>query len=195
MNAGNATQWIVNVGIEPNDGFFPTAMGASKSKASKDKPRMVTKAKKQEQTKHVRLLVLHKNSQQAQPGTDNFCDALNTYPPPGSINVAHSNVKILEIPDDGRFSEPMKNEIRPWISEWVNQDRVFLICLLTDCDLQSLTTGTNFENDNRIIVFRFTNPPVNFPCICVNVDFYTATPGNMKENLDELAATIMAGGQ
>lgn len=170
-------------------------MGASKSKASKDKPRMVTKAKKQEQTKHVRLLVLHKNSQQAQPGTDNFCDALNTYPPPGSINVAHSIVKILEIPDDGRFSEPMKNEIRPWISEWVNQDRVFLICLLTDCDLQSLTTGTNFENDNRIIVFRFTKPPVNFPCICVDVDFYTATPGNMKENLDELAATIMAGGQ
>ncbi|CAB3977507.1 Hypothetical predicted protein [Paramuricea clavata] len=169
-------------------------MGASKSKASKDKPRMVTKAKK-EQTKHVRLLVLHKNSQQPQPGTDNFCDALNTYPPPGSIKVAPSNVKILQIPDAGHFSESMKNEIRPWISEWLNQDRVVLVCKLTDCDLQSLKRGTNFENDNRIIVFRFTNPPVNFPiCICVDVDFYTATEGDMKEKLDELAATIMAGG-
>ena len=153
-------------------------MGNGKSKDEKQKPR-VAKPQKQMQTKRVRLLVLHNNSQQPQPGTDRFCDALNSE---GSIKV-DDNVKIFEIPDNGQLPESVKNEITSWMSG----GRIVLVCLLSDYDVHA-----NFGNDNRIIVFRFSNPPVNFPCMCIDVDFYTASPRNIKEKLDELVSTIQA---
>ena len=112
----------------------------------------------------VCLLVLHKNGQQ--PGTGNLVDALNTYPPPGSIEVSHE--KTSPIPDDGR----LPNSVRNTIQTWIRNGYIVLICLLTDCDLGDL-------NQNKVIVFH-------------GKDFYTAGPGEMKNKLDDVAAQIHA---
>jgi hypothetical protein len=159
-------------------------MGVGKSKDEKQKPRVV-KPQKQTQTKRVRLLVLHNNSQQPQPGTGRFCDALNSE---GNIMV-DGDVKIFEIPDNGQLPESVKNEITSWMS----RGRIVLVCLLTDYDVHA-----NFGNDNRIIVFCFSNPAVcNPPRTCFGVDFYTALPENIKDDItwDELVSTIHDMGQ
>ena len=136
-------------------------MGVGKSKDEEQKPG-VGKPKKQEQTKHVRLLVLHNNSQQPQPGTNKLRNALETYPPPGGIKV--DKTKIVEIPDNGQFPESVKNEITSWMS-----GRIVVVCLLSHYDVQA-----NFGNDN--IVFHFNNP--------------TASKGEIQGSLDDLVTTI-----
>ena len=137
-------------------------MGVGKSKDEEQQPG-VGKPKKQEQTKHVRLLVLHNNSQQPQPGTNRLRNALETYPQAGSIKV--DKTKIVKIPDNGQFPESVKNEITSWMSG----GRIVIVCLMSHYDVQA-----NFGNDN--IVFPFNNP--------------TASIREIQGSLDDLATTI-----
>ena len=165
-------------------------MGGKSSKEQTAKPKIVTRP--EGQTKHIRLLVLHKEPEE--PEMDAFCDAINTYPPPDSLDLDHSdNIKIIKVPDDGLLPESVKNDNTSWISEWLSQGHIILICLLTDCDLKTLIST---EDNNRIIVFCFKTPKVNYPnSICIDVDFKTATTKSINSNLSDLATKIKGDGQ
>ena len=150
-------------------------MGKSESKP-------VVVAQNQDREKRLRLLVLYKKGQEPEEGKDNLCDALNTYPPPGSLNVYED--KVAEIPDSGQLPQ----QIKTWVSEWVKQGLIVPVCLLSDVDVQA-----NFGQSEKIIAFCFKNPPVSVSCpISINVDFFTATPRDMIAEMDELVAAIRA---
>ena len=136
-----------------------------------DTPDMVVE---QRPTKHVSVLVLHNRS--AQPDMQNFCRALNAYPPPSSIEVDEVNSVKMN-----------RQEVTQWVDQRLNQNRVVLICLLYDYDIQFLPNG------NRVIPFCFQNPKVQCPN-CIKVDFDTATQQQIKAKLDRLAALIKGDG-
>ncbi len=164
-------------------------MGGKSSKDQQPRPKIVTR--KQGQTKQIRLLVLYKKPEE--PDMGEFCDALNTYPPTGCLDLHHDDIKKSKVQDDGSISESEKNYITLWISEWLTQGHIVLICLLTDFDLEPLINNEN----NRIIVFCFNNPPVNCSesCISIEVDFETATTESIGANISKLANKIKGDGQ
>lgn len=149
-------------------------------------------------TKHVSLLVLHNKPQR--PEMIHFCRALNAYPPPSSMAITNppqldqqsdSDFKFSKVPDEGLFPESEKNSIETWVSKQLNKGHIILICLLKDYDLESLKKGTIFENDKRLIVFCFKNPPINREgCICIDVDFEKAEPQHIRDNMKDLANAI-----
>ena len=181
MLANELIQYFRNTSIATTVSlyFFSTAMGNTPDKPQPAQTGPVTEERKPKAKKRkVYLMVLYKNGQETHPGTDNLCDALDTYPPPGSIEVHHKETEEIQ---DGHLPEPVRSTIQKWISH----NHIVLICLLTDCDLGGL-------DDGKIIVFCFKNPPVSVPCTCVDADFYTASPGEMRDKLDEVAAKIKA---
>lgn len=166
-------------------------MGGKSSKDQQPEPKIVTR--KHGQTKKLRLLVLHKKTEE--PDMDEFCDALNTYPPRESIELHHGDVRKCKVQDDGTIPDSEKNDITAWISDWLTQGRIVLICLLTDFDHGPLN-----NNDNkRVIVFCFKNPPVDCGqnCICIDVDFETDNVDFGEDNakLSKLANKIKGDGQ
>ena len=162
-------------------------MGPKSSKEQQPKAKIVTR--KQGSTKQIRLLVLHKKSKE--PDMEEFCDAFNSYPSTDNIDLHHGDIKIAKVQDDGSIPESEKNDITSWISDWHGQGRIVLICLLTDFDIGSLIKNEN----NRIIVFCFKNPPVKYGqhCICTDADFES---GNiLSDELSKLVNKIRADGQ
>ena len=133
-------------------------------------------AGEQRPTKHVSLLVLHNRS--APPNMEKFRRALNAYPPPSSIAVDNS-IKKMEISEATNHQD-----VTQWVDGRLNQNRVVLICLLCDYNIQFLS-----NRNSRVIPFCFQNPKVTCPN-CVKVDFDTATQQQIKSNLDSLAALI-----
>ena len=151
-------------------------MGNNEAKHQPEQAQPDTEERKQKGRKpKIYLFVLYRNDQQPQPGTDNLCDALDTYPPPGDITVHQKQTSQIS---DGRLPQAIREKIEALTSK----GNIVLICLLADCDL-----GVSSKN---IIVFKFKNPPVDGPYICVNTDFYTATPREMQENLGEVIDEI-----
>ena len=129
-------------------------------------------------TKHVSLLVLHNRSRP--PDMKKFSRALKAYPPPSSIAV--DDIKLVKIPGDMNH-----RNVTDWVDGHLNQNRVVLICLLCDYDIQFLL------NRNGVIPFCFQNPKVECE-ECVEVDFDTATQRQITTKLDHLAALIKGGG-
>ena len=141
------------------------AMGKPASKPLGEKPRMVSRAKVQGSDKHVRLLVLHRNDTEPTSETYKLRGAIDDYPPPGTLNV--DDFRISKIPDNGQLEEFDKT----WVSEWLRKDRVVLVWLLSEFNVNA-ALGDN----NKIVVTR-------------------TTPDNIDAELDDLVATIKARGQ
>ncbi|XP_028403737.1 uncharacterized protein LOC114526351 [Dendronephthya gigantea] len=152
----------------------------------------------------VSLLVLHNEPEF--PEMKFFCRVLNsdrkiniTMPP--QLNKQNNSddkedFMFSVVPDGGQFPNDKKDAIVAWIKKQIKRKKhVTLLCLLTECNLESLREGTGLENDNRIIPFCFEQPQVNHEdhVICIKVDFKRAVSEDYAEGekLQELVTAIL----
>jgi hypothetical protein len=164
-------------------------MGTGKSTLN-EQPGAIKEHAGQGSTKEVSLLILHKNGQDPEQGNDHITDALNATLQSSSLTVCENEISI--IPDSGVLPE----SVTTWVSQQLSQGRIVLVCLLSDFDVKA-----NFENNRRMIVVYFQNPPVNdpgdkdVPYTYVDVDFFKAKPGKFREKMEKgLVGIIKAGG-
>lgn len=166
-------------------------MGINSSKNEQDQtpsnPRRIQKSS----VKHIRLLILHHES--LLPPRDivyHICDVLNAYTPPGSLEVKEEDVKVLKFPDSGPLPHTECTRTKQWITEWLNQNGTVLVCLLSQCNHQSITDGINLQH-GRIITFSFQIRSEG--CIYVDVDQNNIMgPQDLEAPLQEVVTTIQA---
>lgn len=122
-------------------------------KGNKDKtapPKIIHRGRND--TKHIRLLVLHEESNPPVDVVDHFCDALNAFKPQGSLEIKQRDVKVLQLAGSKSLSESRLAEVKQWISEWLNQNGVVLICLLTSQEVQPFADDINLQG-GKIVAF------------------------------------------
>ena len=170
-------------------------MGNDPSKKGKEKPthpKIISKGRND--TKHLRLLILHDTeSNPPSDAIDYFCDALNEFKPPGSLEIKQRDVKALQL--DGSRSLPGSRltEVKQWISEWLSQNGVVLICLLSTQDVQPFADDINLQG-GKIVAFSFGKSPSSWKeCVSLKVDLKgVESPRDFEGPLEELVATVKA---
>lgn len=147
-------------------------------------------------TKHIRLLVLHEESNPPVPSqdlVDHFCDALNAFKPQGSLEIKQHDVKMLQLAGSKSLSESRLAEVKQWISEWLNQNGVVLICLLTSQEVQPFAGDINLQG-GKIVAFSFGKVPTSWrECVSLNIDLNAVeSPRDFEGPLEELVASVKA---
>lgn len=169
-------------------------MGNDTSKKGKEKTapsRIIPKGRND--IKRIRLLVLHAESNPPSDVVDHFCDALNAFKPPGSLEIKQRDVKVLKLTGSKSLSESRYVEVKQWISEWLNQNGVVLICLLSIQDVQPFADDINLQG-GKIVAFSFGKAPTAWKdCVSLNVDLNAVeSPRDFEGPLEELVATVKA---
>ena len=169
-------------------------MGNDTSKKGKEKPapqRIIPKGRND--IKRIRLLVLHDESNAPSEVVDHFCDAVNAFKPPGSLEIKQRDVKVLKMVGSNSLSETRFGEVKQWISEWLNQNGVVLICLLSTQDVQPFADEINLQG-GKIVAFSFGKAPASWKdCVSLSVDLKAvASPRDFEGPLEELVATVKA---
>ena len=165
-------------------------------------PKIVPKGRNLDDTKHIRLLVLHdKSHPEPRDVVDHFCDAVNAFKPPGSLEIKPSNVKILQLAESdldpsgpSSLSISQRKEVKEWISEWLKQNGVVLICLLTNHNVQPFTEDINLQ-DGKVVAFSLgkQQPAAWKGSVGLGIDLDTITsPRDFEAPLEELVATVKA---
>lgn len=165
-------------------------------------PKIITKGGSLEDTKHIRLLVLHDKSHPAPSDVvDHFCDAINAFKPPGSLEVKQSDIRILQMAGDSQdpssavsLSETQLAEIKPWISEWLKQNNVILICILSNQDVKPFTNEINMQGGKLVAFSLGKRPPIAWKgCLGLRLDpDAISSPRDFENPLEELVATVKA---
>ncbi|KAJ7321443.1 hypothetical protein OS493_035017 [Desmophyllum pertusum] len=168
-------------------------MGNDTSKKGKDKtahPKIIPKGRND--TKCIRLL-LHDESNPPTEVVEHFCDAINALKPQGSLEIKQRDVKILHLSDTKSLSESRRAEVKLWISEWLGQNGVVLICLLSKHDVQPFADDVNVQG-GKIVAFSFGKTPSTWKeCVSLNVDLKDVeSPRDFEGPLEELVATVKA---
>ena len=144
-------------------------------------------------TKLIRLLVLHEESNPPVDVIDHFCDAVNAFKPEGSLEIKQRDVKVLQLAGSKSLSESSLAEVKQWISEWLNQNGVVLICLLSSQEVQSFVDEINLQG-GKIVAFSFGKAPANWrECVSLNIDLKAVeSPRDFEAPLEELFACVKA---
>ena len=173
-----------------------------KGKRQTTYPKVIPKGRSLEDTKHIRLLVLYDTSR-ATPGDviDHFCDAVNAFKPSGSLEIKERDIKILQLTADTNdsssvlsLSESQCTEVKPWISEWLKQNGVVLVCILSKHDIKSFLDDVNLKS-GKLVLFSLgkCNPNAWDGCVRLDLDPEDATsPKDFEDPLEELVATVKA---
>ena len=169
-------------------------MGNDTSKKGKEKTapsRIIPKGRND--IKRIRLLVLHEESNPPSEVVDHFCDAVNAFKPPGSLEIKERDVKVLQLTGSKSLSKSRCAEVKQWISEWLNQNGVVLICLLSVQDVQPFADDINLQG-GKIVAFSFGKAPSTWrDCVSLNVDLNAVdSPRDFEGPLEELVATVKA---
>ena len=165
-------------------------------------PKIIPKGRNLDDTKHIRLLVLHdKDHGTPSDLVDHFCDALNAFKPPGSLEVKQRDIKIMQLADCDQdpssprsLSASQRAEIKPWISEWLKQNGVVLTCLLSSHDVQPFTEDINLQGGKLVAFSLAKRPPATWKgCVGLDLDLDAIkSPRDFEGPLEELVAAVKA---
>ena len=173
----------------------------TKGKERSSHPKILfNKRRSLEDTKHIRLVVLcDKGNLDPSEVVDHFCDALNSFKPAGSLEIKPSDVKILQLTENCFGSSGLSflsqlKEVKAWISQWLMQNGIVLICILTNQNVQPFTDDINLQ-EGKIVAFSLgkQQPAAWKECVRLELDLDTITsPRDFEGPLEELVATIKA---
>lgn len=163
-------------------------------KGNKDKtapPKIIHRGRND--AKHIRLLVVHEESDPPVDVIDHFCDAVNAFKPQGSLEIKQRDVKVWQLAGSKSPSESRLTEVNQWMSEWLNQNGVVLICLLSSQKVQPFADDIDLQS-GKIVPFSFGKAPANWKeCVSLNIDLKAVeSPKDFEGPLEELIASVKA---
>jgi len=173
-----------------------------KGKGQPGNPTIIPKGRSLDDTKNIRLLVLHdKSHPDPNDVVDHFCDAINAFKPPGSLEIKQKDIKIVKLSEGiqdpsgpSSLSESQRVEVKTWISEWLKQNGVVLVCFLSNYDVQPFSDDINIQ-DGKLVAFSIgKSPPAAWKgCVSLDLDLDAIkSPRDFEGPLEELVATVKA---
>lgn len=144
-------------------------------------------------TKNIRLLVVHEESNPPADVIDYFCDAVNAFKPQGSLEIKQRDVKVLQLAGSKSLLESRLEEVKQWMSEWLKQSGVVLVWLLSSQEVQPFADDINLQG-GKIVAFSFGKAPANWrECVSLNIDLKVVeSPRDFEGPLEELVASVKA---
>ena len=163
-------------------------------KANKEKttpPKIIHRGRND--TKHLRLLVVHEESTPPVDVIDYFCDAVNAFKPQGSLEIKQRDVKVLQLADSKSLLESRLAEVKQWMSEWLKESGIVLVCLLSSQEVQPFADDINLQG-GKIVAFSFGKAPANWrECVSLNIDLKAVeSPRDFEGPLEELVSSVKA---